>query len=390
MIYLDHLATTPPAPEVIEAMSACLREVWGNPSSAHGPGWAARERVEEARAELSRLLHVRPQRLIFTSGATEASHIALRGALSLICEQAHAEGHAEVGVVSQVSEHSATLGPLQAPFAHPSALGVKVNLTLAPLISEGERSGQVSLEALQALITPHTRLVSLMHVNNELGVIQPIQALIEVVRAQAHPQCLVHVDGAQAVGKLPVDLSNLDIDLYSLSAHKFYGPKGVGALCVWPREARSSLSLPPTLFGGGQERGLRPGTLATHQIVGLGVAARLAREALECDQAHAERLVGRLWAELSARGATLNALAPRVPGALNLLCPEPLSELLLSRWSGEVAYSRASACQSERGAVSHVLRALGRSPQEASRSVRLCVGRYTTEKEVERALSLLT
>ena len=381
LIYLDNLATTPTAPEVIEAMCEVLRHEWGNPSSAHALGWRARERVEDARLSLARLLGVRPQRLIFTSGATEASHLALSGALALLSDDELRGAR----VVSQVSEHSATLGPLRAMSERRDG----PELALAPLTQEGPLSGQVDLNAFEALITPNTRLVSLMHVNNELGVIQPLHELIERVRALAHPLCLVHVDGAQAVGKLPVDLSALDADLYSLSAHKFYGPKGAGALCVWPRGERAQLKLPPVLFGGGQERGLRPGTLATHQLVGLGVAARLTQERLTQDIEHSSALSKTLFNTLCERGARLNALAPRVSGALNVRCDEPLFERLSEGWSGRVAYSRGSACQSASGAPSHVLRALGLSPQEASLSVRLCVGRYTTKEEVARALKAL-
>jgi len=372
MIYLDHLSTTPCAPEVIEAMSRCLQEDFGNPSSAHALGWAARERVEEARASVARALSIRPQRVTFTSGATESTHIALMGAF----ERVPLEERGGVTLLSQVSEHSATLGPLKAlSQRHGCAL------RLAPITE----LGQVDIEAFAQRLDRSVRVVSLMHVNNELGVVQPIEELVSLARAHAHPECLIHVDGAQAVGKLELRLDQLDVDLYSLSAHKFYGPKGAGALCVWPRHV--SGGLPSVLHGGGQERGLRPGTVATHQAVGLGVAASLIGR--EGERARVEQLTERLREALESRGATLNGAGERVSGAISALCPPELLALIEERWAGEVAYSQASACHSGSGAPSHVLSALGLSPEEASRTVRLCVGRYTTAREIDRALQLL-
>lgn len=376
MIYLDHLSTTPCAPEVIEAMRSSLEERFGNPSSAHALGWIAREEVEESRATLARLLGVRPQRVTLTSGATEASYLALEGAMSAILS----EGGTPSSILSQRSEHSATLGTLQ-------ALSVRhgVELKLAPL----SPLGQVDIEAFADRLDPSVKLVSVMHVNNELGVIQPIEALTQLVRERAHPTCLIHVDGAQAVGKLNVDLSALDVDLYSLSAHKFYGPKGVGALVTWLRGPRANTSLPRVLFGGGQERGVRPGTVATHQAVGIGVAAGLVSARHSVDLEHTSRLSSLLLSELSALGASLTAEGPRVSGALSLRCPPALYERVVDRWAGEVIFSQSSACHSGKGSPSHVLSALGLSAEEASRVIRLCVGRYTREDEVKRAISLL-
>ena len=376
MIYLDHLSTTPCAPEVIEAMRLSLEERFGNPSSAHALGWRAREEVEESRATLARLLKVRPQRVTFTSGATEASYLAFEGSVTAILS----EGERRASILSQQSEHSATLGPLQALSARHG-----IELRLAPL----SPLGQVDLEAFAARLDSSVKLVSVMHVNNELGVIQPIEALTQLVRSRAHPRCLIHVDGAQAVGKLDVDLSALDVDLYSLSAHKFYGPKGVGALVTWLRGHRANTSLPRVLFGGGQERGLRPGTVATHQAVGLGVAAGLVLERHSVDSEHTAKLASLLLRELSALGASLTVEGPRVSGALSLRCPPRLYERVIDRWAGAVAFSQSSACHSGQASPSHVLSALGLSAEEASRVIRLCVGRYTREDEVKRAISLL-
>lgn len=376
MIYLDHLATTPCAPEVIRAMTRCLEERYGNPSSAHAEGWAARELVEEGRASIAQLLRVRPQRVTLTSGATEASYLALMGATASIPND---ELSAST-LLSQVSEHSATLGPLREICAQRGPA-----LRLAPI----SPLGSVDLDAFEALLDRSVRLVSVMHVNNELGVIQPIEALSQLVRARAHPECLIHVDGAQAVGKLDVDLSALDVDLYSLSAHKFYGPKGAGALVTWLRGARAGTALPRVLFGGGQERGLRPGTVATHQAVGLGVASNLVSARLSSDQAHLLALEAHLLTGLQSLGAALTTEGPRVPGALSLRCGAELYERLVTRWSGEVAYSQSSACHSAKAKPSHVLTALGLSAEESSYVIRLCVGRYTQLDELERALSLL-
>jgi cysteine desulfurase len=376
LIYLDHLATTPCAPEVVAAMCEALEREYGNPSSPHALGWRARERVEEARGEVGALLGVRPQRLTLTSGATEASHIALFGAAAL-AEQAGERAH----IVSQRTEHSATLGPLRELERRGHAL------TLVGLTS----GGIVDLDALSAAITPQTRLVSLLRAHNELGTLQPIAEVAALVRQRAHPECLLHVDAAQSVGKERLSLSALDVDLLSLSAHKFYGPKGAGALYVRQDPRRPRLELPPSLWGGGQERGLRPGTVATHQAVGLGVAARLAREALEAGEPDAlSPLTERLRSGLEGRGARLNcATSPRLPHALSLTCPPALFERLSGAWGGRVMFSQGAACQSGRGAPSAALLEIGLTSEEASRVVRLSVGRYTSAAEVERALALI-
>lgn len=376
MIYLDHLATTPCAPEVIEHMTRCLRESFGNPSSSHALGWAARELVEEGRASLASLLGIRSQRITLTSGATEASYLGLTAAIEMIRERSYTE----VSILTQVTEHPATLGPLKA-----LCKKYGIQLRLIPIST----SGQIDLDVLKSQLDHSVKLVSIMHVNNELGVIQPITNLCDLVRRQAHPDCLIHVDGAQAVGKIEVNLHQLDVDLYSLSAHKFYGPKGIGALCTWLRGRNHARHLAQVFFGGGQERGLRPGTVATHQVVGLGVAANLVQERCLKDQSHVQQLENILLPNLVKRGAQLTVNAPRVTGALSLLCTEEFYEILSERWSGKVIYSQSSACHSGRAEPSHVLRALGLSAEEASRTVRIALGRYTQPSEIAQALSLL-
>lgn len=376
LIYFDHLATTPCAPEVVEEMRHALAHDYGNPSSAHALGWRARERVEGARAELGALLGVRPQRLTLTSGATEASHIALFGAAAL-AEERGERAH----MVSQRTEHSATLGPLRELERRGHALTL-VGLT---------RDGVVDLDALEGAITPQTTLVTLMRAHNELGALQPVAEAAALARRRARPECLVHIDAAQSVGKEPLSLLDLDVDLLSLSAHKFYGPKGAGALYVRQDPRRPRLELPPALWGGGQERGLRPGTVATHQAAGLGVAARLAREALAAGEPAAlAALAARLREGLEALGARLNAAAaPRLPHALSLTCPPALFERLSAAWAGRVMFSQGAACQSARGAPSAALLELGLSAEEAARTVRLSLGRSSTAEEVARALALL-
>jgi len=376
LIYLDHLATTPCAPEVVAAMREALERDYGNPSSAHALGWRARERVEDARGALAALLGARPQRFTLTSGATEASHIALFGAAALA-----EEGGGRAHVVSAVAEHAATLGPLRELARRGHAV------TLVGLTPDG----LVDLDALAAALTPQTRLVSLLRAHNELATLQPVAEVAALARRRAHPSCLVHVDAAQSVGKEPLSLADLDVDLLSLSAHKLYGPKGSGALYVRQDARRPRLELPPSLWGGGQERGLRPGTVATHQAVGLGVAAALAREALAAGEPAAlAALAARLRAGLEAQGARLNcAAAPRLPHALSLTCPPALFERLSAAWGGVVMFSQGAACQSGRGAPSEALLAIGLTPEEASRVARLSVGRYTTPSEITRALALL-
>jgi cysteine desulfurase len=374
--YFDSCATTPCDPIVIEAMHETLQHEFGNPHSGHAWGWAARERVETARIELAQLLSVRPKSLIFTSGATESNQIALFGSIKDPSSPQH--------IITQVTEHKAILDPC----VHLQSKGH--HLKILPV----DQSGIVDLKILDQVLTPKTALVSIMHVNNELGVIQPLNKIIQCVRSKA-PLCWIHIDGAQSVGKIPVNLGELDADSYSLSAHKFYGPKGIGALYIRPSLLTE---IKPLFYGGGQERRIRPGTLATHQIVGLGKAAALSYAQLADEMTHLHSLRADLWnflqhhwPTLQLNGGTLDQDGhPEglVPGILNVCCPLDL----VQQWNGlfdQVGFSQGSACSQGQGGPSHVLTALGRTPEEASRSVRLGLSRFTTHDEVKALCALL-
>jgi cysteine desulfurase len=373
-IYLDYCATTPCAPEVIEAMTTSLHETYGNAGSAHSWGWQAREQVERARGQLAALLNVRPKTLTFTSGATESNQIAIFGVAAL---------YPDAHIITQVTEHKAVLDPI----AQLEARGHAV--TRLPV----DEAGRVRIDDLEAALTSQTRLVSIMHINNETGAIQPIEEIAQLLTSRAHAECVFHVDGAQSVGKCEVNLRALNVDLFSLSAHKFYGPKGVGALYVRGRTStRPQRSLPPLFYGGGQERGLRPGTTPTHQVIGMGVAAHLAQEGLQ--QGEEDRLRAlrdRLWTGIKTRwpeavriGADVHTLA----GVLSVTCPPELLERAIDRLS-ILGFSQGAACQSLDGAPSHVLSAMGLTPSQAHHTLRFCVGRMSQRADIDRSLKLL-
>lgn len=362
-IYLDYAATTPLDPRVRAAMLACLEAPPGNPSSTHAPGRAARARVEAARAEVAAMIGAPPAAIVFTSGATEADNLAILGA---------ARGNAVRGrhLVSVRTEHRAVLdacGRLERE-------GFTVTL-LTP-----DRQGLVDPAALRAALTPATTLVSVMLVNNETGVVQDIAALAAECRRSG---ALLHVDAAQAAGRMPIDVAALDVDLMSLSAHKIHGPVGVGALYV-RREPRPTLV--PLQFGGGQEGGLRSGTLAVHQIAGMGAAFRLAATEGPPESARLAGLRDRLWQALRALpGSHLNGHAERrAPHILNVSFEGVDGEALLYAL-GDVAVASGAACSAESGEPSYVLRALGRDDALAQASLRFSLGRPTTVEEVDTA-----
>ncbi|HEU5136705.1 MAG TPA: aminotransferase class V-fold PLP-dependent enzyme [Steroidobacteraceae bacterium] len=372
-IYLDYAATTPVDPRVAAAMFECLTDahVQANPASVtHGPGLAARQRVEAARAQVAALIGASPREIIFTSGATEANNLALLGVA-----RAALRGGGRSHVVSSRTEHKSVLDTCK----QLEKEGFAVTLV------EPDASGRVPPEAVRAALRADTLLVSLMLVNNETGAISDIAAIAQICRARG---VLVHTDAAQAVGKLPVDVESLGVDLLSLTAHKFYGPKGIGALYV-RESARPRIA--PIQFGGGHERGLRSGTLPTHQIAGLGVAAELARSQGAADAAHARDLAARLWRELeSMPGAMLNGPRlqgledQRVPGLINVSIAGVEGESLITGLSG-LALSTGSACSSATREPSYVLRSLGRSAELAQSSLRVSLGRFTTAAEVDAA-----
>ena len=370
VVYLDNAATTAVDPRVVEEMLACLGPGgdYANPSAVgHAPGRRARARVEQARGEVAALVGADPAQVIFTSGATEADNLAILGAARFYRERGR-------HVVTSRTEHPAVLDACRqleregfaVTYLKPGADGIVV-------------PAQVE-EALRS----DTILVSLMHVNNEIGVVQDVAALGRLCRERG---VLFHVDAAQGIGKLALDVDRDCIDLLALTAHKVHGPKGVGALCV-RREPR--LGLVPLLHGGGQERGLRSGTLPTHQVVGMGAALRIAASQMAVDAARITRLRERLWQGLSAmQGVTLNGHPThRVPGILSVSIDGVEGESLLYALPG-LAVASGSACATTSGEPSYVLRALGRSDRLAQSTLRLSLGRFSTEADVERAIEAI-
>ena len=366
-VYLDYAATTPVDPAVARAMFDCLTEGgdFGNASSAtHVFGRRAAARIETARAQVAALIRAEPDEITFTSGGTESNNLAILGL---------ARANADRGrhVVTARTEHKAVLDPCK----RLEREGFTVTY-LTP-----DRQGRIDPETVRAALRPDTLLVSIMYVNNEIGVIQDVGAIGALCRDRG---VAFHTDAAQAVGKIPVDMRTLPIDFLSFNAHKIYGPKGVGAL--YARRASRSL-LQPVSFGGGQERGLRPGTLATHQIVGFGAACEVAAASLDAEVLRLTAFRERLWEGLvGLGGAHLNASeAPRSPGILNVSFEGVEGESLVMGLP-ELAISTGSACNSASAEPSYVLRALGRDTQLAQSSLRISVGRFTTAAEVDLAV----
>ena len=369
-VYLDYAATTPVDPAVAAVMGRCLAEpdAVGNASSiTHVFGRRVAERIERARAEIAALIGAAPEEIIFTSGATESNNLAVLGA-------ARANAHHGRHIVSSRIEHKAVLDPVK----RLEKEGFAVTL-LAP-----DRSGRIDPDAVAAALRPDTALVSIMLVNNEIGVIQDVAAIGAVCRARG---VLFHSDAAQAAGKMPLDVHALPVDFMSITAHKLYGPKGVGALYVRD-EARAHLQ--PIAFGGGQERGLRPGTLPTHQIVGFGMACDLARRGLGEERARLVSLRERLWQGLATLGGVHanGEGAPSVPGILNVSFEGVEGESLVTGLP-ELAVSTGSACNSASAEPSYVLRALGRDTQLAQSSLRLSFGRFSLPQHVDLAVAAI-
>lgn len=368
-IYLDYAATTPVDPRVAEKMAACLTlaGTFANPASQHAPGRAARALVEAARAQVAALVNASPQEIVFTSGATEADNLAIKGVAHFYKDRGH-------HIVTSRIEHKAVLDSCK----QLEKEGFEVSW-LKP-----DADGLIRPEAVEAALRKDTLLVSLMQANNEIGALTDIAAIGRMCKVHG---VHFHVDAAQSAGKLPIDLKALPVDLMSFAAHKVYGPKGIGALYV-RREPRVNLA--PLIHGGGHEQGLRSGTLATHQIVGMGEAFRLAGETLPQEASRLTALRERLWAKLEAIGGLRNSHATAcVPGILNVSFPGVEGESLLATCS-ELAVSSGSACNAADAEPSYVLRALGRDDQLAGASLRFSFGRYTTEAEVDRAAEVVT
>jgi cysteine desulfurase len=365
-IYLDYHATTPVDPGVLAAMLPFFSERFGNPSGrAHAFGQEAHRAVEEARAEVAALVGASPDEIVFTSGATEADNLALRGVMGA---RAAGGGHIVTGAI----EHAAVLEPCR----RLEREGFAVTRV------EVGREGVVDAGAVKAALRSDTVLVSLMAANNEIGTLQPVAEVGEVCRERG---ILFHSDAVQALGHVPVDVAAWRVDLMSLSAHKMCGPKGVGALYV--RKGRPRVRLQAQLEGGGQEKGLRAGTLNVPGVVGFGAAARLAAQALAAGEAERVRaLRDRLFLALRTRmdGVELNGAAePRLPGNLNVSIARAEAETLILSLQGRVAISAGAACSEAGGKGSHVLRALGLPDERVYTALRFGIGRYTTDSEID-------
>lgn len=367
-IYMDYSATTPVDPRVVDKMVPYLREQFGNPASrSHTYGWNAERAVEEAREQVAALVNADPREIVWTSGATESDNLAIKGA-------AHFYQGKGKHLITVKTEHKAVLDTcreLEREGFEVTYLDVK-------------EDGLVDLEAFKAAIRPDTILVSVMFVNNEIGVVQPIAEIGEICREKG---IIFHSDAAQATGKVDIDLAKLKVDLMSFSAHKTYGPKGIGALYV---RRKPRVRLEAQMHGGGHERGMRSGTLPTHQIVGMGEAFRIAREEMAAENERIRKLRDRLLKGLSEIEETYvnGDLEQRIPHNLNISFNFVEGESLIMAIK-DVAVSSGSACTSASLEPSYVLRALGRNDELAHSSIRFTVGRFTTEAEVDYVIDLL-
>ena len=367
-IYLDYSATTPVDPRVAQKMIPFLTEHFGNPASrSHAFGWEAEEAVEEARGHVAALLNADPKEIIWTSGATEGNNLAIKGAANFYKTKGK-------HIITQKTEHKATLDTVR----ELERQGFEATYL------DPEPNGIVDVEKLKAAIRPDTILVSIMMVNNEIGVIQPVAEIGEICRAKG---IVFHCDAVQAAGKIDIDLAKLKIDLLTVTAHKVYGPKGIGALYA---RRKPRVRIEAQIHGGGHERGFRSGTLATHQIVGMGEAFRLAKLEMAAEGERIRSLRDRLlngfkdMEEVYVNGD----MQRRIPGNLNISFNFVEGESLIMAIK-DIAVSSGSACTSASLEPSYVLRALGRSDELAHSSIRFTIGRFTTEEEIDYAVKLL-
>lgn len=367
-IYMDYGATTPVDPRVVDAMIPWLREHFGNPASrTHAYGWEAEEAVEKARVQVAELIGADPREIVWTSGATESNNLALKGA-------AHFYQSRGKHIITVKTEHKAVLDTVR----ELERQGFDVTYL------DVKDDGLLDLEAFKAAIRPDTILVSVMLVNNEIGVVQDVATIGQICREKG---IIFHVDAAQATGKVEIDLNKLPVDLMSLASHKTYGPKGIGALYV---RRKPRIRIEAQMHGGGHERGMRSGTLPTHQIVGMGEAFRIAKEEMAAELPRIKALQERLLAGLQGiEQIFVNGdLTHRVPHNLNVSFNYVEGESLIMGIKG-IAVSSGSACTSASLEPSYVLRALGRSDELAHSSLRMTIGRFTTEEEVDYVIATL-
>ncbi len=367
-IYMDYGATTPCDPRVVDAMIPWLREHFGNPASrSHAWGWEAEAAVEKAREQVAELIHADPREIVWTSGATESNNLAIKGA-------AHFYQGKGKHLITVKTEHKAVLDVMR----ELERQGFEVTYL------DVQANGLLDFEVLKAAIRPDTILISVMFVNNEIGVIQDIPAIGALCREKG---IIFHVDAAQATGKIEIDLQTLPVDLMSLASHKTYGPKGIGALYV---RRKPRVRLEAQMHGGGHERGMRSGSLPTHQCVGMGEAFRIAKEEMAQDNAKAQALQQRLLKGLQdIEQVFINGdLEHRIPHNLNISFNYVEGESLIMGIKG-LAVSSGSACTSASLEPSYVLRALGRSDELAHSSLRMTLGRFSTEAEIDYAISTI-
>tara|TARA_B110000003_G_scaffold144844_1_gene145924 strand:- start:186 stop:1376 length:1191 start_codon:yes stop_codon:yes gene_type:complete len=365
---MDYSATTPVDPRVAEKMIPFITESYGNPASrSHPYGWTAEKAVENARNEVAKLVNADPREIIWTSGATESNNLAIKGASNFYSSKGK-------HIISVATEHKAVIDAVR----EMERLGYETTLL------EPEPDGLIDIKKFKDAIRPDTVLASIMLVNNEIGVIQDITALGNICREE---KVIFHVDAAQATGKVKIDLNKLPVDLMSFSAHKTYGPKGVGALYV---RRKPRIRIEAQMHGGGHERGMRSGTLATHQIVGMGEAFRIAGEEMESENIRIKKLQLRLLSGLTEIDETYvnGDLKNRVPHNLNISFNYVEGESLIMAIKG-IAVSSGSACTSASLEPSYVLRALGRSDELAHSSIRFSIGRFTKESDIDYTIELL-
>jgi cysteine desulfurase len=367
-IYMDYSATTPVDPRVAEKMIPFISESYGNPASrSHPYGWTAEKAVEDARKEVAALVNADPREIIWTSGATESNNLAIKGAGNFYSGKGK-------HIITLATEHKAVIDAVR----EMERIGFEATY-LAP-----EPDGLIDMEKFKAAIKPETVLVSIMLVNNEIGVIQDITKIGNICREN---KIIFHVDAAQATGKVKIDLKELPVDLMSFSAHKTYGPKGIGALYV---RRKPRIRIEAQMHGGGHERGMRSGTLATHQIVGMGEAFKIAREEMESENKRIKSLQNRLLKGLTQIDETYvnGDITERVPHNLNISFNYVEGESLIMAIKG-IAVSSGSACTSASLEPSYVLRALGRSDELAHSSIRFSIGRFTKESDIDYTVDLL-
>ncbi len=365
MIYLDHNASTPVDPEVADAVHSALRWSYGNPSSTHGIGLKARAALEKARGEVAECVSASPEEVVFTSGGTESNNLAILGTALH-----KGKGH----IITTAIEHPSVMNPCR----YLERNGFSVSYIAA------DSDGKIAFDDVRRAIRKETMLITVMHANNETGVLQPVEEIGALARER---DVVFHIDAAQTVGKIPVDIAKLNVDLLTIVSHKFYGPKGVGALAV-----RKGVHLKPILFGAGHEKGLRPGTENVPGIVGLGKTCELTRLFLKERGAHMKKLTDMLFVGLRERlqGIRINGHETlRLPNTLNVCIPGVDSTDLIEKIKDDVAVTASSACHSGQRTPSAVLMAMGMPEADALSSVRLSTGKDNTEEEIRAAVEII-